>query len=289
MFYLIHQAGKVASQTLEVTICLTDPKARVERHHYLVPDNLAEIDRLIANEPETPQLQTLRKQTSMALQALIALAQTDPRDVFILSGFRDPLDFAISAFFQNLELYCPSYSSPHPGEDYDRGRFDVEVDRVIGIFKDEVKAFLARNHAGIEPRNVKELESRRKLQNIGGWFDREFKPIAGVDVFQIEIGSGPFVCFSTPRARFLIYRMETFRANLAAIVSQLPLPEPIKISDQNLGSDKGYAVLYKRFRQRFVPTAEMMEYYYGGRFFAHFYPGARPLYSPERIGSWALV
>jgi|GEM_PF-3862196 hypothetical protein len=274
MLYLIHQAGKVASQTLEVTICLSDRTARVERHHYLLPDNLAAVERLAALEPANPQAASLKMQAGRGLAALLVLAQTDPKDVFILSGFRDPLDFAISAFFQNLELFCP---------------IDAEVDRVMDVFKTEFEGFLERKRGAVAPRNIRELEMRRKLQNMGEWFDNEFKPISGVDVYQIDFRADPFVCFRTQRASFLIYRMETLRANLPAIVSQLPLPEPIKISNQNLSSDKEYAALYRQFRERFKATPEMIEYYYGGRFFSHFYSGVEPLYSAERPGSRAFV
>lgn len=280
MFYLIHQAGKVASQTIEVTICLTDRTARVERHHYLVPDNLSEIERLVVLEPANPQAASLKMQAGLGLAALLALAQTDPKDVYILSGFRDPLDFAISAFFQNLELFYPDYRSA--------SNLETEVDRVIDVFTTEFDGFLERKLAAIAPRNIRELETRRKLQNMGEWFDNEFKPISGVDVYQIDFRADPFVCFRTPRARFLIYRMETFRANLPTIVSQLPLPEPIKVSDQNLGSDKEYASLYRRFRERFRATPKMIDYYYGSRFFQHFYAGVEPLYSADRAGSRVL-
>ena len=286
MLYVIHQAGKVASQTLEVTIAITDRSAHVSRHHYLEPSNLAEVERLCAEAPPGPQVDSLRMQAGRGVAALLTLAQTDPRDVFVLSGFRDPLDFAISAFFQNLEYFCADYSSPGPGEAYDSARFDGEVVRVMELFKNEFSAFLERTRAGLAPRNIHELEVRRKFQNLGEWFDREFKPIFGVDLFALDIGSHPFIRFNSNRGQFLIYRMESFRENLPAIVSQLPLPEPIKIANQNLSEDKAYATLYKRFRECFTATPEMMEYYYGGRFFHHFYSGSQPRY---RVSSGALT
>src|SRR5579885_3149866 len=137
-FYMIHQAGKVASQTLAWTIVASDPSSRVERHHYLEPSYLAEVDRLCDLEKDSPQVASLRKQTAEARNAHALLAMQDPRNVWVLSGIRDPLDFAISAFFQNLTYYFPEYVWPARDEQYDKARFDIIVDDVIKVFSNEV-------------------------------------------------------------------------------------------------------------------------------------------------------
>jgi hypothetical protein len=289
MFYLIHQAGKVASQSLETTIQLTDPSARVERYHYLERANLQEVDMLCDRSPPTAQMQELRGQTRLAKTAASALAQEDPRNVWVLTGIRDPLDFAISAFFQNLAYYYPSYNSPAPDESYDADRFDVEVDRVIDVFRREFAGFAERARAGTAPRDIRELETRRKLQDLGEWFDREFKRFHGVDFFAIDVGAKPFVRFESERGTFILYRMEMFREAFTDILKELPLLTVPRVTDRNLASDKDYAVLYQRFRQRIVPTPAMVDYYYGSRFYRHFYAGAEPLYSLEHQGNRALV
>ncbi len=277
-FYLIHQAGKVASQTLAWTIVTADRSSRVERHHYLEPSNLAEVERLCNEAPPSAQVQSLRKQTQEARNAFAALSRQDPRNVWVLTGFRDPMDFAISAFFQNLSYYCPSYVSPEPGELYDQDRFDQQVDIVIEAFNKEVEAYLGRVRAGSGVRNVRELDLRRKLQNLGEWFDKEFKPLYGIDVFTMEFANLPFVRFAFGNVNFLVYRMETFHEAAESILRELPLPAGCRLISENLSSAKDYAVLYRRFRERFVPSETMVEYYYGGKFFKHFYASATPRY-----------
>lgn len=42
-YYLIHQMGKVASQSVEAAIRHAFPAARVERHHYLSDANLTSL------------------------------------------------------------------------------------------------------------------------------------------------------------------------------------------------------------------------------------------------------
>lgn len=289
MFYLIHQAGKMASQTLELSLVLTDPGARVERHHYLSEANLAAFERACARDRPGPPVNDLRKQVDAARVAARAFAREDPNHVWVLSGFRDPLDFAISAFFQNLGYYYPSYMSPSEGEDYDRVRFDDEVERVIAVFNREFEAYLVRRTAALEPANVREIELDTKFSNLGEWFDSDFKVVHGLDVFEVEVGSKPYVTLRTQRGTFVLYRMETFRESLIPILSSLPLPRDLKLANQNMSAEKDYAVLYRRFRELFVPTASMIEHFYNGKYFVHFYAGVRPLYEEGRRGNRLIV
>ncbi len=206
----------------------------------------------------------------------------------MLTGFRDPLDFAISAFFQNIAYLYPSYSSPAPGESYNPDRFDVEVDKVIVAFKTEVAGYLERLRTGVGVRNLRELELRIKLHNLGDWFDRELKSVFEIDAYDIAVADRPFVRFSSQKGNFLLYRMETLSESLPALLAQLPLSPHLRVVNVNRTTEKDYAVLYRRFRERFTPTAEMMEYYYGGRFFRHFYGDAEPLYQEHREGNRLL-
>lgn len=288
MLYLIYQPGKVASQTLESTILASDPSAKVERHHYLDLRNLAEGDRICELAESGEQADSFRHQNAAARAALAILAKEDPKQTWVLTGFRDPLDFAISAFFQNLAYFYPSYSSPALGENYDRDRFDVEVDKVIVAFKTEVAGFFERLRTGVGVRNLRELELRIKLHNLGDWFDRELKSVFEFDAYDIAIAGQPFVRFSSPKGNFLLYRMETLGESLPALLAQLPLASNLRVVNVNRTAEKDYAVLYRRFRERFTPTAEMMEYYYGGRFFRHFYGEAEPLYQEHREGNRLL-
>lgn len=281
-FYLIHQAGKVASQTLAWTITLADRSAVVERHHYLEPSNLDEVDRLCDLAKPSSQVQSLRKQTAEARAAMRALAIQDRHNVWVLTGFRDPLDLAISAFFQNLSYYSHDYVSPEPGESYDQQRFDAQVDRVIESFRGHFGEHLGRVRRGIDVADVRELDLRRKLQDIGVWFEKEFKMVHGIDVYDLDIGSRAFVHFEERGMNFVLYRMETFGACAGDVVAELPIPRESRIVSDNMSSAKDYAVLYRRFREKFVPTEDMVEYYYGSRFYRHFYGDAQPLY---RLGA----
>jgi putative capsular polysaccharide synthesis protein len=245
----------------------------------LEPSNLSEVERLCDAAKPSSQVQSLRKQAAEARAAMEAFAKRDPHDVWVLTGFRDPLDLAISAFFQNLSYYSRDYVSPEPGEDYDRIRFDAQVDRVIDSFRLHFDEHISRVRNGADVADVRELDLRRKLQEIGMWFEKEFKVVHGIDVYQLDIGSRPFVHFKERDINFVLYRMETFATSAGDLIARLPLPKDASIISDNVSSTKDYAILYQRFREKFVPTSDMVDYYYGSRFYSHFYGESRPLYS----------
>jgi len=288
MLYLIHQAGKMASQTLEATIRLSDPSAKIERHHFLLPENLADIDAICDASGSAEHIEQQRYQTRVARAALAALKGEDPDRVWVVTGVRDPLDHVISKFFQNISEYYPSYTSPAAGEVYDPARFDVQVDATIDVFKRQVGSYFEiRRAAGGKSLPLATFWPVRYAWHLSEWFEREFKPLHDVDVCDIQIGTEPFVHVRAERRHFVLYRMETFRDALPSLLKQLPLPGAIHLSNQNVSAEKDYAVLYRRFRERFEPTDEMVEYYYGGRFFDHFYGNTAPLYKKGRLVSEA--
>ncbi|MGA3039117.1 MAG: putative capsular polysaccharide synthesis family protein [Vulcanimicrobiaceae bacterium] len=287
MLYLIHQGGKVASQTFEGTIANADRAAFIERHHFMYPPNLDALTRIAAGNDVHAQQQ--QKQTALA-RAALEVMKRERGSIWVVTGFRDPLDHAISRFFQNLDEFCPSYSSPSPGESYDRDRFDVEVDRVIGIFNEQVDGFL-RNHEGDASiaALLERFWSARYAIHMAKWFDFEFKPLHGLDIYDVDVGSNAFVTTSHDGSNFLFYRMEGVHKVLPSILEALPLPRPIPVVSRNVGEEKDYGVLYRRFRQRFAPTAQMVSYYYDTRFFRHLYPGVKPLYETGTIGMTTSV
>lgn len=268
---------------------MADRSARIERHHYLETSNLREVERLCDSAKPSSQVRSLRKQAAEARAAMEALAKRDRHEVWVLTGFRDPLDLAISAFFQNLSYYSRDYVSPEPGEDYDLIRFDAQVDRVIDSFRVHFREHIGRVKKGLDVVDVRELDLRRKLQEIGVWFEKEFKAVHGIDVYQLDIGSRPFVHFEERGTNFMLYRMETFAVNAGDLIAKLPLPKGASIISDNVSSTKDYAILYQRFREKFVPTSDMVDYYYGSRFYRHFYGDSRPLYSVGTAASGAAL
>jgi len=282
--YLILQPGKVASQTIESSIRSTNETAEVERHHFLSDKMVAEIDHVCglesSNQPAAyaSMIASLRNQMLAAQKARDKIANSD-QAVFVLTGFRDPLDFAISAFFQNITLFCPELS-------FDLHSVEEEAEQVARVFHQEFERFLKRRKYGLRPQSLTEFSLNYKFENQAEWLDRELLGVLGVDAFNALVGASPITRFCQGRYTVLLYRFESLGQSLGELLRQLSLSGEPVIRYQNIGSTKIYGPLYAFFRQHFVPSDSMAEYYYGGRYFQHFYRGFPRLYSsPSHVFS----
>lgn len=265
-YYLIHQPGKVGSQTLEQLIRALAPDARVERHHYLSQprlDYLSSMCRLPG--AGAGNADSILHQLSLARIVNDDLVASEPDSVWVLSGFRDPLALAQSAFFQNLPTYCPWI-------DYGATDLRPEVDRLIEIYGFEFE----RMRSGGLARTFQEALLNLKLEGPEPWFDAELNAFYGIDIYRQEIGTAPFVMFRNDRFKFCVYRAETLPDALPDLLERIGLPRVQLSRNSNVGAHKEYARLYAAFKERFRPTPGMIEYYYGGKFFGHFY---RPLWT----------
>src|SRR5262245_46227398 len=106
---LIHQMGKVGSQTMEHSIRLSDPSIRVERHHELHPRSLKS-SAMHLSLPGVP------RETADSLRAQLAAARRCTRELLlrkekirlcVISGYRDPISYLLASLFQNLRAVVP--------------------------------------------------------------------------------------------------------------------------------------------------------------------------------------
>lgn len=273
--YLIYQPGKAASQTLEWSIRLSDEAAEVARHHYLSDEALGEIERICYLDAANPKavptdMASMRSQLLEARRTRERILNSD-RQIFVLTGYRDPLDFAISAFFQNVTTFCPWLT-------FKPQNIDAEADRAIEFFNREFEQFSQRIEDSVPPKTLNELMLNTKFGNYEQWFDRELLGALGLNVFSHQVGAAPIVRFREGRFTVLLYRLETLRDHVVELLRELPIRKQV-ISERNIGATKIYSPVYARFRDQFVPSTAMMDYYYGGRYFKHFYDGRLPLYS----------
>lgn len=266
--YLIHQVGKVASQTLEAAICRsTGGTARIERHHYLSDEGLAYLGSMC----RLPGIEADGFESVMQ-QLTLAHAMRDELDayldadvscrVWVLTGVRHPLDLSVAAFFQNLRTYCPWL-------DYDDDKADCAADRLIEFFNSQFDRMLLRKPTTSFPEALLDLS----LRGPEPWFDKEFRALYDVDVYERPIGrSQPFITFSSNKFNFVIYRTELLSSAIYPLLRTIGAPAAVgELSSVNVGEEKDYSNLYRAFKGRFKPPVSVMDYYCSGPFFRHFY------------------
>ena len=255
--YMVHQPGKVGSQTIEAALRASGVY-RIERHHYLSDTGIgwleaALIAGTVGNADVAAQLRTAR-------EARTNLDRTDR--VWVLCGFRDPLRLCVAAYFQNLPLYCPWLT-------YRESAIPREVETLIVSFNTHFDRVIC----GDVRTDYTDAVLKLKLQGPEPWFNKEFNPFYQMDIYDHPVGSDSVVRFEKGRFRFVLYRTETLQFCLREIIRRVGLRPPSILKSENVGAEKVYGRLYAAFKKRFRPTSAMIDYYYGGRYFQHFYNG----------------
>jgi len=119
---------------------------------------------------------------------------------------------------------------------------------------------------------VDELVAGRWARPPLRWFDREFAPALGVDVydhsFDPAVGSA---VVETPAVRVLLLRQENLAAAPAALARFLGRPAPVAIPPRNEASTKGYGPRYAEFVAAARMPDRLLDQAYDSRYARHFY------------------
>jgi hypothetical protein len=119
---------------------------------------------------------------------------------------------------------------------------------------------------------VHRLDDERWLQHPLRWFDREFAPALGIDVFDGSFDTARgYEFIETPAVRVLILRQESFDAAPLALQDFLGASESIAVAPHNVGSEKDYATPYRAFLERATFSEEILRKIYASRYARHFY------------------
>ncbi len=104
------------------------------------------------------------------------------------------------------------------------------------------------------------------------WFDREFAPALGIDVFAHPFdpgaGSGEI---DTSGARVLLLRQENLADAPGALGSFLGRTAPVPVAARNEARSKGYAARYQEFLAAARFDASVLDEVYDSRYARHFY------------------
>ena len=113
-----------------------------------------------------------------------------------------------------------------------------------------------------------------KLYSPERWFDREFVSFYGIAVYDYPIGSAPYLIIRKNNLNFLLYRFEDLLISFYPLLEAIGSPKDPSLSAPmrlNVARDKPAGGLYHAFCRACMPTEEMTEYYFGGKYFPHFY------------------
>jgi len=104
------------------------------------------------------------------------------------------------------------------------------------------------------------------------WFDREFLPTTGVNVYDYPFDSEEgYAVLQTEKYDILVLQLEKLNNNMLRIQEFLGLSEPFELARANVGDNKWYHLLYKEFKKNYRPSKALVDTLYSSQFMTHFY------------------
>jgi hypothetical protein len=168
---------------------------------------------------------------------------------------RDPVARNISSFFENIDVEpLDSGRRYHVQSDADFYGFDIVVD--AGDMSALVQMFLER------------LDHREPLT----YFDQELQGVLGVDVYSSDFPTAQgYQIYEHKLADVLLIRLENLDTCARDAFSRFLGVENFVLVNENVGSAKAYAPLYKEFRESVALPNSYLDEMYASRYVRHFY------------------
>ncbi|MDH3380722.1 MAG: putative capsular polysaccharide synthesis family protein [Gammaproteobacteria bacterium] len=188
--------------------------------------------------PLKERLRRRFRERAYAERILRAYVQTD-QPLRVITLVREPVANNVSMFFQQRHRYIrPALA----GVDYN-------PDSDIAVF-------------------LERYVHTRPLT----WFDAEFRPMLGVDIFATPFPrERGYATIDQGRVRVLILKAELEDEVKASAISEFLGLNDLEIVRSNVTSDKSFGVQYKKFKRQLRLPVGLLSKLYDSRFATHFY------------------
>ncbi|MCF8261485.1 MAG: putative capsular polysaccharide synthesis family protein [Melioribacteraceae bacterium] len=169
----------------------------------------------------------------------VAIRKALSMPINIISPIREPVSRNLSAFFHNFK-------------------------KIIGV------DFSSKEWTYEE---VRELYLKRYGHHKGiGWFDKELKPISGIDVYSEQFPKKEkWKVYKKGKTRILVYRLDLEKQKQLELISEflgINIPE-WKMS--NVAEEKDYGEFYINFCKQLSLPKEYLDYIYSSKLATHFW------------------
>jgi lipopolysaccharide biosynthesis protein len=241
---IVYQVGKVGSRTILKSLqkAYQSLHLNVPVHHVHVLENLDELEKNLKKNFVNPvdNLAYIKKSKELRKQ----IEKNPDKHWKIISLVREPIARNIGSFFQNIALYMPDWK-----EQYDNGT--LSMDELQEVFLNNESIHIAADW----------------------WFDKQLKPLFGIDVFEsdfpAEVG---YKIYESPasNASLLLIRLEDLNLCAERAMYEFLGLKDFVLYNTNISDEKDYAKLYQAFKQKPLPL-EYIEKMYKTRSVSHFY------------------
>ncbi len=164
----------------------------------------------------------------------------------VVTLVRDPIAKNISSFFQHLESRL--------GYEYHK---KIECMKIEDIIDELMELFLKR------------LDGHEKSLT---WFERELKPVFGIDVFSREFSrENGYEIYEAEHADVLIIKLENLNKCAGDAFKKFLSISEFNLLASNVGSNKSYSNIYQRFLDCIVLPESYIDKMYTAKYVCHFY------------------
>jgi hypothetical protein len=238
---LVYQMAKVGSSTITAALRSVGGLS-VFQVHVMNPDTI----RRLRTRLRGMGTALLRTDTDILGRSLFKGLIEPGLKAKVITLVREPIGRNFSFYFHNLDVLWATADAHE----------NVEMGRLVGEFHDR-------------------FDSRRALE----WFDTEFKPVLGVDIYEHEFPRDKkHLRIQTERYDILVMRSDLDDASKAKCVEGLLGIEGLSLVPTNVGSQKPYAATYRKFLEAVALPESYVNDLLGSKFTRHFF-------GPEEIES----
>ena len=171
----------------------------------------------------------------------------------VITLVRDPVARRVSSFFQNLQKH---YGIDFNNEFESRNLDDI-VTELNTLFLEKILPGNGTAQLDTDPIS---------------WFDDQLKAVFDVDVYATPFPREDGYCiYEAPKASVLLLRMEDLDKCATVAVNKLLNLDAFEITRANVGEDKEYAALYRKFLDQLEIPASHLDQMYGSKMALHFY------------------
>jgi len=250
---LIFQMGKVGSKTIRSSLQASGLGRTIYHVHYLTLERINELEKDRKHYLGTDKEQLLQHVWQYQYLHRQIASGFDGKRWKVITLTREPIGRNVATFFENLEV-TPleperrySIKSDYYGFEI---VLDVEnMDRLTELFFDRL------NH-----------------DTPLTFFDRELKGVFGIDVFASEFPTSKgYKIYRDERTDVLLIRLEDLNECARDAFREFLGIADFALINTNVGSEKEYASLYKRFRDSIVLPQAYVDRMYNAKYTRHFY------------------
>lgn len=244
-FTWLYQPGKVASSTI-----YQSTSSKIYHFHSLACGFNADTD--LAN---------------IYSQMLVEIKK---KPIKIITGVREPISRDISAFFQGSDLgIWPLIKYGNNFWFYLLGDYSRYKKLDISTLRKRICTLEKSLNFSFELLSKEILKSK---SDEFSWFDYEIKALLGVDIYNYPFDKEKgYAIIEQDNIRILVYKCEKLKQLEKVIGSFLEDPGFL-IKNTNLGNEKIYSYVYKKFKEEVKLNKHYFDYYYKNNLkLKHFY------------------